>query len=107
MVFLALAVFAYVSPEWAGTSEDIGKLLGAIVLGIAIYAAFEARQRKVIRWIVGEVVEEKVGPIKDEIVAAEQRMAHVEGALGVPDRRRGEERRSGGDRRQFGPQHPQ
>ncbi len=84
---IALALFAvYTTPEILDISEDIVKILGFFATIVALYVAFEARQRKVVRMIVREEIkpaadniDNDINECKSELGVFEHRLAHIEG----------------------------
>ena len=82
-----LALLAvYSSPEILNAGEDIVKILGFFATIVALYAAFEVRQRKVVRFIIREEIaptvvqiEEDINGCKNELGSYEHRLARIEG----------------------------
>jgi len=86
-MILPLFILAYTSPEVALLAEDLAKLIGLGLAVFGLYAAFEARQKRVLRWLVTDAVRGETEPIKKQLDEASQRVAWIEGALGVDDKR--------------------
>jgi len=86
-MILPILIAAYVSPEVALLAEDLAKLVGLGLAVFGLYAAFEARQKRVLRWLVTDAVRGETEPIKRQIEEASTRVAWIEGALGVNERK--------------------
>lgn len=85
MITLALLA-VYTSPEIFAAGDDIIKIFGFFAAIIALYAAFEVRQRKVVRILIREEiapaveqVEQDINGCKTELGGYEHRLTRIEG----------------------------